>query len=302
MKDILHLGVVNFNSVWGDKDTNLRHILEYCDAASRNGIQLLAFPETALSGYDTEPNIHTSEERMQRKLAEPLSGEAVQKIAAFTKKANMYIIFGMPERDAEQPGRVYNAAVVVGPQGTIGSARKIHLPFSESLWADRGERPFLFDTPWGPIGVGICYDFYCFPEVSRYCRAMGARLFINCTAIASAETGGAGGYLGNLALAYHVMNNDMFVASSNLCGTDITSWFMGGSSIIGPSIIPTHIHYYAGKKFLEPGAAEPGIQDATIDLSAVRHSFLQYVWPNKENHGDWRPDQYIDWYTNFTKS
>ena len=77
---------------------------------------------------------------------------------------------------------------------------------------------------------------------------------------------------------------------------------MGGSSIIGPSIIPTHIHYYAGKKFLEPGAAEPGIQDATIDLSAVRHSFLQYVWPNKENHGDWRPDQYIDWYTNFTKS
>ena len=125
---------------------------------------------------------------------------------------------------------------------------------------------------------------------------MGARLFLNCTAIATLESPGAGGHLGNLCLRYHVVNNNMFIASSNLCGRDVTSWFMGGSSILGPSTTMTEEHYYAGKPFLADGADESGVESAVIDLSGTRHSFLDCVWAGGVGKGDWKPEKYIEWY------
>ena len=297
MKDILSLGVVNFAPVWGDKRANCKRICEYIEAAGRQGIQMLVFPETALIGYDVEPGDLPREERMQRRLAETVPGPAADAVCALTKKYDMYVIFGMAERDAEQPDRVYNAAAVCGPEGLIGGCHKIHLPFTEGLWADPGEKPFLFDTPWGPVGVGICYDVYCYPEVTRYARAMGARLFINCTAICTLESPGDGGYLGNLCLRYLAVNNNMFLASANLAGRDQSSWFMGGSSIIGPSTTMTEEHYYAGKPFLAEGADESGIQSAVIDLSDTRHSFLDCVWAGGIGKGDWQPEKYAAWFT-----
>ena len=246
MKDILTLAVVNFAPVWGDKDNNLKRICEYTEAAALRGAQMVLFPETALTGYDIEPGDLDREERMHRRLAETIPGPATDAVCALTRKYGIYAAFGMAERDAGDPARVYNAAAVCGPDGLIGSCRKIHLPFAESLWADSGEKPFLFETPWGPVGIGICYDVYCFPEVTRYARAMGARLFLNCTAICTLESPGAGGELGNLCLQYLAVNNDLFIASSNLCGRDVTSWFMGGSGIIGPSTTMTHFRYAAG--------------------------------------------------------
>ena len=276
MKDILNLAVVNFAPVWGDKEKNLSRILEYIDAAGRQGVQMIVFPETALTGYDVESGDLEREARMHRRLAEPIPGPASNAVFALAKKYHLYAIFGMAERDEKAPEKVYNSAAVVGPEGVIGACRKIHLPFTEGQWADSGDKPFLFDTPWGPVGVGICYDFYCFPEITRYARAMGARLFVNCTAICTLESPGAGGDLGN-------------------CGRDVTSWFMGGSSILGPSTTMTHFHYYAGQPFLSEHADESGMRSAVIDLSGTRHSFLESVWGGGIENGDWRPDRYIQW-------
>lgn len=292
MKDIINLAVVNFPVVWGDKEKNVQQICEYIEAAGKKGIEMIVFPETAMTGYDVESGDIQKEERMHCRLAETVPGVSSNRIAELTRKYNMYAIWGMAERDAEDSSRVYNAAAVAGPDGVIGTSRKIHLPFSEMKWADRGEKPFILDSPWGPIGVGICYDFYQYPEVTRYARAMGVRLFINCTAINTAETGGAGGYLGNLSLRYQAVNNNMFIATSNLCGRDITSWFMGGSSIVRPSSQAAKEYYYAGKAFLDEGADENGIESATINLGSVRNSFLECVWA-----GDFTPEKYIEWYT-----
>lgn len=298
MKEIVNIATVNFSPVWGDSKRNMSRIVEYTEAAALRGAQIVAFPETALTGYDIEEGEIPREELMQRRLAETADGPAVTAVCEVTKKYGIYAIFGFAERDMDDKSKVYNACAVCGPEGYIGSCRKIHLPFAESLWADPGDTPFLFDTPWGPVGVGICYDFYSFPEISRYARAMGARLFINCTAICTLESPGAGGYLGNLSIKYHAMNNNMFIVSSNLCGLDKVSWFMGGSSIVGPSSTMTEVEYYAGKPFLEDGADESGINAATVDLSCTRHSFLDSVWAGGIEKCDWRPDRYIEWLKN----
>ena len=32
----------------------------------------------------------------------------------------------------------------------------MHLPAPEPNWATRGDKPFILDSKWGPIGVAIC--------------------------------------------------------------------------------------------------------------------------------------------------
>jgi predicted amidohydrolase len=297
MKDIITISAVNFDPVWGDSANNLKRILEHVETAAKGGSDLIIFPETALTGYDDDEG-KLLEEKMHRRLAETVPGHSSNAIAELTKKYKVYVVYGLAERDMNDASKVYNAAAICGPEGIIGVCRKIHLPFSEKNWAVRGENPTIFNSPWGPIGVGICYDVYAFPEITRYARAMGARLFINCTAIGTSESGGAGGYTGNCSLEYHAHTNDMFIASSNMYGKDVRTYFMGGSSIIGPSSKPPHIFYYAGKPFEEKEADEGTIAKATIDLSIVRKSFLDGMWTNP----DWRPDIYKQWFENVLKT
>lgn len=40
----------------------------------------------------------------------------------------------------------------------------------------------MFETPWGPVGIEICYDSYQFPELMRYYVSKGMRLYLNPTA------------------------------------------------------------------------------------------------------------------------
>lgn len=39
----------------------------------------------------------------------------------------MYVVFGMPEI-GEKTHRIYNTAVLIGPEGLVGKYRKIHVP------------------------------------------------------------------------------------------------------------------------------------------------------------------------------
>ena len=159
MKDIIKISTVAFNAKWGDKEKNLNRMLGYMEAAAAEGSNLIVFPEMALTGYDDEED-KEKPDKMQSKLAEAVPGPSSNAIADLAKKLNLYVAFGMPERDADDPEKIYNSACVCGPEGIIGTYRKIHLPYPEPHWATRGTRPFIFETPWGPVGVAICYDFH----------------------------------------------------------------------------------------------------------------------------------------------
>lgn len=294
MKDIMNIAVVNFTTIWGNKEANLKRIKEYVEAAGKRGADLIVFPETALSGYDDDTNKPRSE-KMHVQLAETIPGPATDEIAEITKKYNMFAVFGMPEKDKSDPSIIYNSAAIVGPDGTADTYRKIHLPFTEADWSVRGDKPVLFDTPWGPIGVAICYDTYCFPELVRYYRAKGARLLLNVTACPDAPcTSGAA----ELTIPAYSYVNYMYIASSNLCGFDKTSYFIGGSNVIGPDTNRGGTHVYVGKMFNSEDSDKPEMFFGTIDLSMADFNtdIPIYRYNEKVDSPDWRPDIYKEMY------
>lgn len=288
-KDIINLSVVTFNAVWGDKEKNLNRILGYIECAAKKGSHFVVFPEMSLTGYDDEGE-KEKKDKMQSLLAETIPGSSTHKVAEACKKYGIYAVFGMPERDPKDSSIIYNALAIFSPEGLVGSYRKMHLPAPEPNWATRGDKPFILDTPWGPVGCAICYDSYCFPELMRYYASKGCRLYINSTALAKCH----GKCLGTSTLEAAVIREGIYIASANLGGLDVYNYFWGGSSIIGPSRKTWEPYYYAGHKFTDEAADESEMFSATIDLSLATR-FL-YKHNPSVNGTDWRPDKYVDMY------
>ncbi len=237
IKDILNIAVMNFKVWTGDKEKNLAHMEEYTAAAVKRGAEMVLFPEMCLMGYDYFVNDNVSMEQ-KIEVTETVNGPSVKRMEQIAKKYGVYVIFGMSEKMSEDATELYNSAVVLGPNGLIGSYQKIH-PFGiENIWCKKGETPFLFDTPWGPIGLGICYDSYQFPELVRYYVYKGARLYLNPTAVIEEipNEGSREAFIRCYTphLEYSVLASSVYIASSNLTGYDDTSYFGGGSMVIGP--------------------------------------------------------------------
>lgn len=291
-KDVMNAAVVNFKPDAGNKKNNLKRIVDFSIAAAKRGADLVLFPELCLTGYDYFIN-EKIELREKLAMAETIEGQACASIAEVAKKYGIYIVFGMAEKLEDSAAFLYNSAVAVGPEGIIGSYRKIHPFDSENKYFVKGDTPFLFDTPWGPISVGICYDTYQFPELMRYYVSKGSRLYLNPTAVIEEipKEGSRQAFLNYYGptLEYGVLCNTIFIASANLTGYDDISYFGGGSAVIGPKITPffeTDVTYYAGDK----NNVQEGVYLATIDLSLAKRRLMDDTGAAGEP--DYRPELY----------
>ena len=289
-EDILTAAVVNFKPDAGKKENNLRRMKGFAEAASKRGADLILFPEMCLMGYDYYISRDITMEE-KKKSAEQKTGPSAEAMAEISKKYGSYIVYGAAEYDAEKDC-LYNSAFVTGPDGVIGTYQKIHPYDTENRWCEKGSRPFMFDTPWGPVGIGICYDSYQFPELMRYYVGKGVRLYLNPTAeFEQVELAGSReSFLHYYStLDYGVICNSIYIASANLVGYDMETYFAGGSCILGPKTTPfieTDVYCYGGSR---DNRQEP-LDLATIDLSLAERSLCQVnPWAGE---ADYRPQVY----------
>jgi len=88
----------------------------------------------------------------------------------------------LPMRTAD--GRVINRAPLITPEGLIAFQDKRAMTrFEAERWGvSQGTDPNVFDTPWGRIGISICYDIE-FPKHARVQVMAGAWLILtpSCT-------------------------------------------------------------------------------------------------------------------------
>jgi 5-aminopentanamidase len=166
----IKLACVQMDVAIGDVAANRAKILSRLKVAAEHGAQLVIFPECALTGYCFD----SLEQAVP--FAEPLDGRSSEAIAEACRQTGTYAVVGFIEKDGSN---FYNAAMLAGPEGIVGSYRKVHLPF---LGVDRflkpGDRPFnVFELPIGKVAINICYDA-SFPEAARSLKLLGAELIV----------------------------------------------------------------------------------------------------------------------------
>ncbi|MCW8129333.1 MAG: carbon-nitrogen hydrolase family protein [Planctomycetota bacterium] len=99
----------------------------------------------------------------------------LKQCAALAKKYKMVVI---PDVFLFEDGRYYNSCEVIGPDGKkIGHYRKTHLAPGECDYFEPGDRIEPIETPFGKLGLLICYDIN-FPELTRCHEIQGADLLL----------------------------------------------------------------------------------------------------------------------------
>ncbi len=149
----------------GDTEGNLVRVTEAIQTAEAD---LVVLPECALQGYGYDLPLEAAA------IAQPVPGPATERVAEVCRAEGRHAVFGLIERVGD---RYYNSAVLVGPEGVVGTYRKMHLPFmGVDRFAWPGDLGFpVFDTPLGKIGILICFDL-SFPEAARALKLAGAQI------------------------------------------------------------------------------------------------------------------------------
>lgn len=209
----------------GAADANRAKGLEAAAAAFERGADLVVLPELLVPGYDWD------RERLERG-AEELDGPSLQAWSALAAKSGGWIAAGFAEREAE---RLYNSAVLVGPEGLALHYRKLHLFSGEKGAFTPGDRGLpVVATPHGTIGLCVCYDLR-FVETLRALALRGAELVCVPTAWVTGfdqQRWDAEGFCPQARIAAMQANLDgVFVA----CASQAGEW--GEHSFLGSSIL-----------------------------------------------------------------
>ncbi len=225
-------------------EKNLEAILFSFEEAVTAGAKLVVFPECALSGYDL------SLEEAQT-VAESIPGQLSEQLSQTCQNLNATIMVGILEKD--DSGRIFNTALVTGPEGILGRYRKTHLPYlGIDRFLDSGEELLPpINTPVGRVGTLICYDLR-FPEPCRALALMGAQIVSISTAWPRAAT-----LYPDFVAQTRAAENGVFLVAANRIGEERRARYLGHSLIIGPD----------GEILAQAGGEEEIILYADIDPS-----------------------------------
>ncbi len=166
--DLLTIALAQMDVPQGQPEANLARARDFAGQAREAGADLLLLPELWLHGYDLE---------RADTLAAPLDEGGFADMASMAKDFEIHVVGSILERHQEG---VSNTAVLFDPGGKLlGSYRKMHLfrLMQEHRYLTPGTHATLCPTPWGPTGLGICYDLR-FPELFRTMALAGAKLFV----------------------------------------------------------------------------------------------------------------------------
>jgi predicted amidohydrolase len=168
-----------------DVDANLERCRELVREAATAGALIVGLPENfAYLGSSQDHRLAIAEEVPSvGERQEP--GPILTAMRALALKAGVWLLLGgFPERGRDRT-RIRNTSLLLDPEGAVVAAyRKLHLfdvdvpggrRFRESETVEPGSDVVVASTPWGGLGLSICYDLR-FPELYRAMAAQAARI------------------------------------------------------------------------------------------------------------------------------
>lgn len=215
MTDSLRIGVVQLTST-DDVEENLTSVRQWVKTAVEAGANWVALPENfAYMRREGEPV----------ESAQDLEGTIVQSVAQLARSHRIWILGGSFAERIPGDDRVYNTSFLMTPGGDLAAVyRKIHLfdvdlgsegggRFCESATYRPGKDVVVADTPFGGIGLSICYDLR-FPELYRAHASRDAHFL--CIPSAFAPATGRDHW--EVLLRARAIENQAFVVAPAQCG------------------------------------------------------------------------------------
>jgi len=166
---IMRLLVAQINPTIGDLAGNTQRIIEGIDRGKSQQVDLVIFPEMALSGYPPEDFL------LLPHFMEAIA-ERLEEIVRAT--ANLAVIVGLPRHHPHQREKaLYNSAALIHNQHVVDFADKILLPtydvFDERRYFASGDEVKIWRLHGRKIAVTICEDLWqhggCL-RFASYCR------------------------------------------------------------------------------------------------------------------------------------
>jgi predicted amidohydrolase len=207
-----------------DVGVNLRRAGELVRQAAGAGATLIGLPENfAYLGNDNDHRLALAEAvpapgaaaTAASSTAAPPAGPILGAMQGLARGTGTWLLLGgFPERGDGK--RIRNTGILLDPQGAVVAVyRKIHLfdvdvpggrRFRESESIEAGGEVVVAETPWGGLGLSICYDLR-FPELYRALALRGARLI----AVPSAFTLQTGKDHWHVLLRARAIENQVYV-------------------------------------------------------------------------------------------
>ena len=220
---------------------NAERIVALAQQAARRGVELVAFPELAVTGY-------TCADLFLQPALLDAADEALGEIVRQTRKLPLALIVGLPLRHED---RLYNCAAVVAQGRLLGVVPKSYIPnyaeFYEARWFASGagieeeritaagqEADFgtelTFAVNGAEFGIEICEDLWVASPPSSRLALNGAKLIFNLSA--SPEGVGKHAYLRELVAQQSARTHTAYVYCSAGFGESSTDLVFAGNGLI----------------------------------------------------------------------
>ena len=163
---VLRVGLAQINPTVGELDGNVAQILEYTQRGRELGVDVLCFPELAITGYPPEDLL-----LRQRFIGDNLS--ALGRVTAAT--SGLTLVVGFVDQDDD----IYNAAAVVHDGRVAGVYHKQYLPnygvFDENRYFQAGSESPVFRIAGVGVGLTISEDIW-YPGDPAHSEALGGEV------------------------------------------------------------------------------------------------------------------------------
>jgi predicted amidohydrolase len=239
-----------------DLAANLEAVTAMTREAAANGARFVLTPEYALM---MDGSGRTMRERALAQDGSP----ALPQLQALAKELSIWLLAGSLTLKTDSE-RIANRSILISADGVIeASYDKIHMfdatlpdgkTIKESSAYCPGARAVTADTPWGALGLTVCYDLR-FPQLYRSLAKAGAR-FIT---IPSSFQRATGKDHWHPLIQARAIENACFIFAPAMCGEH-----PGNRSTYGHSLVVD-----PWGKILADGGEAPGIVYADVDPSRV---------------------------------
>ncbi|MDP4159706.1 MAG: nitrilase-related carbon-nitrogen hydrolase [Bacillota bacterium] len=247
MEKNCQIGLVQMESLVGETERNFQKIVHLAEAAQKQEISLLCFPECALDGYSPQD---------ASEMGGSLQSSWVVRLKECSQDLGITLLVGLIEQ-ANEVHKPYISHVILSPEEEPAVYRKVHLGRSEREYFTPGEHFPIFSAHGITFAVGICWDWH-FPEMAAIYSIKGAEVIF--APHASPVVAGDRKEIWLRYLGARAYDNSVYLGACNLIGSNGKSkQFSGGALVLGPK----------GELVSQSQLSEEGILSASLSADRI---------------------------------